>query len=421
MNRSLYLPYLKWFIGLTCLILSAVATVNWVVDPYDIFGQQRTAGLNASKPAADTRVRVSKPLRVSAVRPGILILGNSRPEMGLDPSYACWPSNNLPIYNLAMPGAGLYLSLRNFQHALADGRIETLVLGLDFLFFLHDNAELDPYDWHGVDDGNEHLKVSEDGLPNGYFRLYQWQLKFKALFSLQAAMDAIRTFLSQGNPYAATVNRDGHNPGRQFLEIANQEGQEVLFLNKNREVAKLLGAPKVLFQGDRRNRWSRSFETLRRMLDIASSHGVRVILYINPRHADFLSLIDISGKWGLMEDWKREMTLLATRYGVELWDFHGFDRYSTPRPPARLGELLEGYWEPGHYRSALGNRIVDTIFGDLCRQGDASLASHRLRPDGIEHHLETLRGQLVDHAAQHAGSVDALKALFRKANSQAGT
>jgi hypothetical protein len=157
------------------------------------------------------------------------------------------------------------------------------------------------------------------------------------------------------------------------------------------------------------------------MLDIAAAHGVRAVLYITPRHADFLSLIDISGKWDLMEDWKREMTRLAARYDVELWDFHGFDRFSTPSPPARLGELLEGYWEPGHYRSALGNRIVDTMFGDLCRKGDTALASHRLRPDGIEHHLETLRGRLVDHAVQRAVSVDALKALFRKANGQTGT
>lgn len=402
--------YIRWLIGFTFLILAVCASWNWFVDPYDMFGNTRIKDINQTKPVAESRERISKPYRILDVQPRTLILGNSRPELGLDPSYHCWPEAMKPVYNMAMLGTGLYENYRNLQHAVHQGRIEHLFLGLDFLFFVQQNDLTDPILWDPPKRDLEHLQIFAHGNVNQYFEWHRLLNGLKALFSLQATIDSIRTVLSQGDPNAPTINPDGHNPGRQFLSGIAIEGQKVFFTQKNLEVAELLAQQRVLFQDGLR--WSKPLETLRRILVLAISNDIQVTLFINPRHADFLNLIALSGKWSMKEEWKRVLTEIAEEHQVEVWDFHDFDEFSIPPAPSEAGKALVGFWEPGHYRSELGNAMINRMVGgedcEILKVGTLLL------PDEIEVHLEKLRQRQHKYVKVHNTEFISLKDLYAR-------
>src|SRR5690606_22721103 len=64
--------------------------------------------------------------------------GNSRPEIGIDPALGCWRDAERPVYNLALPGAGLAMQFDYLRHALAGGRVAQVLIALDFADFLID-------------------------------------------------------------------------------------------------------------------------------------------------------------------------------------------------------------------------------------------------------------------------------------------
>ncbi len=187
------------------------------------------------------------------------------------------------------------------------------------------------------------------------------------------------------------------------------EGQQVLFAQKNRAVAKLLSQQNSIFQGDQR--WSESFEILRRILVLADSHNIQVTLFINARHADYLNLIAFSGKWSMLEEWKRVLTVLAERYKAQVWDFHDFDTFSTPPAPSEIGEALAGYWEPGHYRPELGNAMLNSMVGKNCKSGVTKVGS-ALQSTRIEEHLEKLSQHRQKYIKKHHKELMELKKLY---------
>src|SRR5690606_18818003 len=113
----------------TILIMAVVAgAFNFAVDPYGFHQAPRVIGFNSAKPRLADRVRLSKPYDVLRVAPQSLILGNSRAELGLDPSSPHWPADLRPVYNLSQPGSSLEMQYRLFQHAATGGNVKAVVL-----------------------------------------------------------------------------------------------------------------------------------------------------------------------------------------------------------------------------------------------------------------------------------------------------
>ena len=77
--------YVTMFLLAACMAALGTAAVNYLVDPYGLFGVKQIEGFNARKPASAERVRVIKSYLAEQTRPRTVIGGNSRPEMGLDP------------------------------------------------------------------------------------------------------------------------------------------------------------------------------------------------------------------------------------------------------------------------------------------------------------------------------------------------
>lgn len=393
--------FLRAWLGFLIVLLVGLAGFNALIDPYGLFGTPRWVGFNQLKPAASSRVRIIKPYQVLRVHPNSLIAGNSRPEMGLDPNYSCWETNEHPVYSLTTPGSSVYMQVRQVQHALSARPVKTVLFGVDFLDFLVLKGTTPPQSrWPPPPQAFEQrLRVTATGTENPDYVWQAMQDHLQALFTLEAVVDSVKTVLMQGASGVQTRTELGFNPADEYyIDLIRHEGQAVLFRQKNNEVlSRLAGNAWSIFYRDSDE--SLSFEALRRLKEMAKRYQVELILFINPYHADYLEIIFQSGHWRWFEAWKRELATIAAAAPnpVPLFDFSGYDPFSMESPP-QLGDthrMLQWFWEPAHYRKELGNRMLARMLGESCPPSANRSAGLgvRLEPGNIDEHLAAIRKQ----------------------------
>jgi hypothetical protein len=402
--------FLKSWAFLVILGLLLVALFTIAVDPYAVFGTPRLEGVNALKPAIGTKVRMAKVHQVMKALPRAIVIGNSRPEMGLDPDHPCWPAASRPVYNVAVPGLSVYGQVRYGQHALASGEVGLILVGLDFIDFLvaPDRAD-DPRAWPILEQEPMPLRIDAFGRPRAGFFRDRLKDRFLASLSLDALGDSIATLIRQDPASAITRTTLGFNPGEPiFGPIIRHEGARLLFEQKDRELARRLSArPWALVHAG--TDWSASFEAISRLLGAAKAEGAGVMPFINPLHADFLLLIDQAGLWPLMEAWKRRVLAIAAGEGkTAVWDFSGLGEHALESVDevAARGESLRWFWEPSHYRQALGDRMLSTMLAASCPEGGRDAFGVKLTPAAIDAALAAQRLRRVPSAAgrPHGGA-----------------
>jgi len=398
------------------LTVLGVAILNWLNDPYGIFGAPRLSWFNEAKPFGVDRGRIAKLYQVRRHQPRGLIVGNSRPEMGLDPKHLCWPEMARPVYNTALPGLGVYHQVRYAQHAMASGPVKFMVIGVDFLDFLKPaDARGNPYQWPPAAENSDEFLVLPDGGAASSFRLAQAKNYAAATLSLDALGHSLATIARQGNDFVATRMTNGFNPAENFYEpIVRTEGVGILFAQKNRGIAKKMnGREWSLDQGA--IKWSVEFEALRQVLRQARADGVNVVMYINPYHAEYLAMIELSGLWNLFEDWKKRLFETAKLEATPLWDFTNFDRFSTEDVGGitKKGESLSWFWEPSHYRKELGDLILANIWRDHCPQAyPVEKYGTRIDAANFAYHLARIRVRKEQYMTVHKSVVARLTGLI---------
>ncbi|GAB6051313.1 hypothetical protein JCM17960_01330 [Magnetospira thiophila] len=399
--------------GLAFMVL-AVSFIL-LIDPYGIFGTPRIEGINLAKPFAGNRGRLSKVYQVERVRPASLIVGNSRPEMGLDPTHRCWSQAARPVYNMALPGTSVYAQVRYGQHGLASGPVRQMLVGLDFIDFLVDpQTPSDPEQWPIPSREPDPLAVDALGRTVPEFKWRRLKDYAMAALSLDALGHAIATLAQQRQPFVETRTELGFNPAEQiYRPIVDSEGVSVLFAQKNREVAERLTARSWSLY-PRGRTWSSDFEALRRLLRQAREQQIQVTLFINPYHAEYLAAISAFDLWPLFEQWKRRLVALAAdEGGLPLWDFSAIDAYSS-EPVAGIaarGESLKWFWEPAHYRKELGDKMLDSLLRDQCPAPVATESFGRsLTPSNIDAHLAERAREMTAYARENPSILSRLKA-----------
>jgi hypothetical protein len=401
----------RTFIAFTALVTLG-ALLNVIVDPYGLFEVWRSPGFNDVKPMAGTRVRITKPYQLARAKPNTVVVGNSRPELGIDPTSECWASEDQPVFNAGVPGIGVYYQARMIQTAIESGAVKRFYWGLDFLDFVS-TGQKDAGRWPPPSSViDKRWPVTADGRETPD---YAWQSLLDmrdATLSLNAVLDSVVTIMQQSDAFSSTRRADGFNPARDYIEIVNTEGQGVLFKQKNPEIIRTLSRGGLALYPPGEN-WSQDFESVRFVLQLADQAGVETTLFINPYHADYLTAIEVTGNWPLLEDWKRRLTILASASETAtLWDFNAFDQYSSTPPPDNLarGKALEWYWEPAHYRKELGDLMVARMRDTPCSGFDSGFGS-QLDPVNIEAHLMKLREQktaYLEGSTERAAMLEAL-------------
>jgi len=115
------------------------------------------------------------------------------------------------------------------------------------------------------------------------------------------------------------------------------------------------------------------------LLDDASRNGVQVDLVELPTHVIFFQRLVLAGKWDLYVRWIADLTDIADRHNrrfpdnpVKFFDFCSYSRYTT-EPFPQLGQTITDmrwYWDPGHFKNALGDLVIDRLTGHAAPPGE---------------------------------------------------
>lgn len=409
------MTFLRLTLVVAVALIGAVAGVNYAVDPYGIYSGAVPRRFSAVKPQAQEHDVLVKSHAIERIRPNALLLGNSRTEVGLDPEHPAFPVSARPVYNAGLEGSRPSTALRYLRHGLASGSPQLVILGVDFLDFLVDP---DPAtlaeEWR-----NEVQERERPVLDRGQRR----QDLMDTLFSLDALVASAKTMAAQSNPYAADMTRHGLVTMREYVAISRRVGYAALFQQKDREYADALaGRPRAIFAHGQRT--SPPFDTLTQLIAMTRAHQARLILVIYPYHAHVLELFDGAGLWPAFEEWKRELVALLARDAkaypdrerIALWDFSGYNAFTTEPVPARDDRVSQMQWyrDPGHFNKALGDRLLATVLAAPQADGGSPAFGVRLDGRNIEGHLARIASDRDHYRRQHADVKEHLLRLVAK-------
>jgi hypothetical protein len=377
------------------VVLLATVGMNRLIDPYGIYPSPRVEGLNAVKPEFFSHLRLAKAIAVKRSKPGAIVLGTSRAEIGIDPDHPGWGA--APVYNLALSSCNIYEAFRYLQHAHAIQPLEQVVLMVDFFMF-DAVGNLDK-----VNFDESILAVDVEGKPQAR----GVGAEITTLFSLDTIFASLKTVINQATGHNIIYLPNGmrdHRSGVRWLwhRKATQKNE-----NDNFQ-----------FAYQRRD----NLAIYRRLLQLVYTQGIDLRIAVSPSHARQFETIAAKGLWPLFEEWKQQLVQInekeAKQAGSDsypIWDFSGYNSMTTePVPP--LGDVdspMQWYRDPSHYKAELGYLVLDRIFGyDHPGRLIPDDFGVLLTPESINAHLQQIREDREQWRAsfpEDAAEIDALK------------
>ena len=368
-------PALRYFfwLGMTVLTLVVATTAICVVaDPYRFFDAP-TTGWTALKPRAYQQSDLAKTYMLARTRPATILLGNSRVEVGLDPQSPEWPAYLRPVFNAALAGHDLFSALLFLQDDLALKTPKLAVVGLDFQDFIQagKGAAAPP-----VGAAELRMMVDRNGRPNPLRHRQVLADALSSTLTIDALTDSLITLAQQNSSTGTTLTDRGFNPLHEYIAAVRQHGARSLFEQKEADYEKQYRTFKPAdFAKPLENP---EFHYLVAIIRACASHRVRLILFTYPYHSAYFALLHRAGLWRSFEAWKRALnevvgqTTARTGGDVRLFDFAQESAFSNePVPPANdRTSQLRWYWEAGHFKSALGEKIIARIL----QQGTSPLS-----------------------------------------------
>ena len=391
--------YLWAWVGSTLALLGVVAAINLVVDPYGLFHVVDIPGFNRIKSQAGERATLFKRAGVARMRPASLILGNSRAEIGFDPESPAWPEQARPVFNLALPGAGIGAVAGEFERSTAR-RLRQSSLSSDWTFWIFAST-LRPMSTSSSPSAN--ADPSRD-----------LRERAGALLTLNALADSLATLKAQHDPYATRLTDAGFNPKRDYIAVARREGYFAMFRQRDQENARAYQrGPKSVVQAG--GRPAPGFDAVDHIIALARARNIKLRFVVYPYHVHTLMLFDLTGLWPAYEAWKRELVrridAASETMDIELWDFSGFSSYTDERVP-RPGDTrteLQWYWEAGHFKKSLGDLLLVRMFDGASNNEQWG---RRLTGRNVDEHLRLQRVARDEYELAHPDDVKDLETLL---------
>lgn len=394
--------YLKWLAtGAGTLILCVVA-LNWLVNPFSLFDPPAIRGLNANKPHYVEHLRLTHVYRVTRLEPECVLLGTSRAGRGLAPDHPALQA--LGCYNLALPAISVYEMRRYLQHAQSVRPLKLAILAMDFRAFSTAPDQSGAF-------SEARLRVDANGRKQ--FNLFSSQLPdfASSLISTSATLASLGTIRKQGWAKDTLAANGYWAPLTERYDHA--ASFEAYTRNSARRFAELHGSEDV---------FRKNLDELRRLLRAAYGSGIDVRLVFSPSHAWHWQTLWESGLWARFEDIKRQLVRInaeeAARAGARpypVWDFSGSHGPALESVPAARGAAMHGFWEPVHYKRAVGDVLLARVMGLAPHDaGGPEAFGVPLDAATLEQHLAGLRSMQQAYMKNHPGDVSRIRALMRQ-------
>ena len=374
--------YLKTLFVSCISALLLAAGFNWFIDPYAMYWSPLIENINQLKPEAGNRSRTSKPYVLSKITPHTVIVGNSRVEMGFDPSNTLF---NGKAFNSALPGIGFNQQIASALHQIeANPELEHIVLSLDYLDFLYSPAELNTA-------LSELTKLYEQRLNRS--NLYTTNADIaKMLFSLDTIFSSVSTIAKQGS-VASSLTPLGFNTAQTFVTTVKHEGKGPLFKQKLGSIVERIKNKNLRHINMQWGAFGPKFAHLETLLKQANNNNVRLSIFINPYHISYLHLLNEMGYWEDFILWKTHLAEFfqsqsSARFTA--WDFSGINNYTAE--PIGLDEPnteMLRFWEPAHYKASLGELMLTSLLTNT--KNDALMLDLTLPSAQSKIQLDSLR------------------------------
>jgi hypothetical protein len=355
-------------------------------------------------------------------KPAVVFLGNSRTEVGINPvsvvaQQVIDPS--LERFNAAIPASTIYGVKRYMQHmAYVGAGSNTVVIGIDYVLFRKSNQLASRL---GYGQYETLFSIKENGELQPFHRL---DLFSRTLFSLDVFGASLHTMLHQSSDYD-DLSPYGYSQNSQMDEkIMKRKSPRTCFLRE--EQVWITSYVKSTTMADD-YAFDDGMQDFQAILDIAHIHNIRLLLYITPTH---VNLQYLEGGAGAQQEhlaqWKQAVTDAVaasnSRYPekkpVELWDFSVVnDVLAEPMPDEKNDKFMQWYLDPSHYREALGDMVLQTIFtGKPSVTPAGSVFGYRLTPDTVAQVNALYQDSLLRWQQQQSEQYSALKARIASAS-----
>jgi hypothetical protein len=403
-----------WIVSLAGLAVLTGA-VNLLVDPYEVFGTPRIAGISLSKPVTKNHAMLAKTSQVARFRPVTVVIGSSPVHIGIDAAAPFWPQAMGKVYDYGIPGVyETSTSLRILQEAVATGGVKNAVVFFDFQnFFSPENP--DP----ALLEAERRFQFLPDGKANPDSRLQRAYDMFLSAGTIGALIDSLTTVVLQGGSNVLNLAPDGSGTEADFIDAARNDGMHDLFAQKDAVEAERAAKVAPIMAG-----WRGplpDMDAVAAIIAFARDHDVKLTLAIAPHHVDALELYWRAGLWPRVEQLKTELTALAAAQGgaVTLWDFLDYSSFTT-EPVPRAGDRrtpTSWFWEPTHFKKQLGEVMIERMFG-----GEAPAFGVMLTQANVSARNADIRVHRQSFVCEHKGPVlTALETRIADGCARAGT
>ena len=351
--------YFKWLASSCLTVLLLAGIFNYIIDPYNIFQSITLQDINTSKPATSNRTGLAKTYMVNKTAAETLFIGTSKFDVGLDPESKNLPASYKPAFNLAVPGADIYRQYRYIQHATANHKPDLILMSLEFEFFISQEETLEPYPPNREPQGYEkRLNVDSNGEANPGKSMQHLKDVSASLFSNTAIYDSIRTMLAGKQSW---ISASGLSSGSaRFGSEVKAKGHFSIFRDTIKN--QLKGLP-----GARVNPDSNAFKALQDTIKYCNDNSIKLVIILPPYHVFQYELWDRFSLWQEFENWKNLIVQTVAATGsaddIPVWDFATYNSKTTEHVPAPLNTAIkmQWYWEPAHFKAALGDQILNDV------------------------------------------------------------
>lgn len=340
----------------TVTTVLAAGLINVCIDPLGVFDSPRVAGINAIKPHLDHHRELARWRAANRACAKVGIFGNSRAEIGFDPEGQFFKDRKLSAFNHAIAGTGARTTQKQLDWLSAVGcKPDTLVLGVEFFDFLG---------------GAKSIQLHSPGIEPAPF--FDRQFFAESVFSINGVKDSLTTLLVQHSSYPAITTAKGFNPLYEYISEAQRSGQYVMFRQKAEENIKTWARkpPRITPVDGTISDDESALDAI--LTNAATGNRSKVFIVIYPYHAQIRLALERMGLGGLFDVWRKRVVDMAARHSgaqhtVEVWDFSGISDITLEPIPARGDRKtqLTWFWEAGHFKKELGDKIINQVLGDI--------------------------------------------------------
>lgn len=390
------MKYITTYFASFFFLLFSIASFNWFIDPFGMFWSPQLENFNQLKPEAGSRSRITKAYQANNINPEVLIVGNSRVEMGLNPLSTYF--SNTTVYNQGIPGAGLRMQIDYALNTIASSsNVQHIIIGLDFVDFL-------------IDSSDKQFKTTKEKTPNYAFRLpqiyttqeYSSLSKYKELlgltFSLDAFSSSILTITKQ-NSLSSSIDPLGFNNAFSYKQIMESEGIRPLFTQKLEEVKSRLLKKRWTINTTNSYPYSKRYLELGRLIEKTVQKNIKLTIFINPYHYSYLHTIAENKYWNSFELWKETLLNYLTtkqKTEVKLWDFSVINEVINEDVPLSTPKkAMNWFWEPAHYKKELGEEMLSILLNKELQAHSSSTFGTQITINNIDNILLDNRKDLA--------------------------